>query len=42
MNQRELLRPTSFPGAHIGADPGKTRLKALMKKFEKEKKDDRD
>ena len=27
---------TNFPSAHIGADPGKTSLKALMKKFEKE------
>ena len=42
MNQREPPLPTNFPSAHIGADPGKTSLKALMKKFEKEEKDDRD
>lgn len=38
MNQRESLLLTSFPNVPIGADPGKMSLKAWMKKFEKERK----
>ena len=37
MNQREPPLPTSFPSAHIGEGPGKMRLKALVKKFDRKR-----
>lgn len=35
MNQREPPQPTSFSSAHIEEGPGKMRLKALAKKFDR-------